>query len=687
MRIEGSHKMVGRCSVAAVLLCTALAVRMADAQVYFQGTDDKLWKVDANGSGENIGGYKTKSTPVVFGGHVYFQGTDDKFWQVLPDGTDGIQVGGGYKTSSPPFVAGHIFFRGTDDKLWRVNLDGSGGVNLGGYKTKSTPLVSGRFVFFQGTDNKLWRINIDGTGGINLGLNTTSAQPFATNQYVYFRGTDDRLLRINLDGTGGIQLAGYKTQSMPFVTDDYVIFRGTDDKLWRVNLDGSGGVNLGGYKTKSTPVVDTAQNLIYFQGTDDKLWRVNLDGSGGVNLGGYKTKSMPGIEWPTLASPRPKYVVLTLVYAPPGTNGGRSASQVEYSNGSSTGTTLSFSSSFKEGVSATLSGAEKLKDNSFGLSMTETSTNDSSLAIKKSVTNDIKVPGPSADGIDHDEDTFYLWLNPQFEVSVDPQKNLDWELGMSGPTMIIQKVFVGQLKNPSTMNAGLRQQLTAAGLTQADFAEILKLDPCWLACPPVDPNRFVPLPYTFPYDPPLHAADSVATVTQTLQSSVAYDMRHTVQTEYNVALSAGGPITMYLDLKLGDALTWTNTQSTASNNTSTQSATVTIGGPAFGYNSPDVDVWVYWDTIYNSFFFSFPPPGTTASASGTIFDHTGRPASQVKVTLWAGPKEFTTFTNARGEYRIYGAAAGRSTLSVEGESFEVSVGPRAGKATLHLTRN
>jgi hypothetical protein len=511
-----------------------------------------------------------------------------------------------------------------------------------------------------------------------------------TNQYVYFRGTDDRLLRTNLDGTGGIQLAGFKTHSTPFVTDNYVIFQGTDDKLWRVNLDGSGGVNLGGFKAKSMPIVDTANNLVYFQGTDNALWRINLDGSQGTHLGGFKTASSPGIEWPTLASPRPKYIVLTLVYAPPGANGGKSASLVDYSNGSSTGTTLSISSSFKEGASVALTGTEqnKTKDDSFGLSLTQTTTDDSGLAIKKGQTNDIKVPGPGADGINHDEDLFYLWLNPQFEVSVDPHENLDWQLGITGPTMVIQRVSVGNLKNPSTMGAGLQKQLADAGLTQTDFAQILSLNPCSFTCPPVDLNRYAPLNFTFPYDPPLNAPDPVSTLTTTLQNSVAYDTKSTVQTDYGVALNVAGTITSKLGLKLGSTLTWTNTQSTAINNTFTQSANVTIGGPAFGYNGP-ADVWVYWDTIYNSFFFSFTPATESASASGIIFDRTGQPASHMEVTLREGQlhKEFTTFTNARGEYRIYGASAGQATLSVKGESFPVQVGTAAGKATLHLTRN
>lgn len=596
--------------------------------LYFQGTDNTLWRVNSDGGGTSTG-YQTKSTPVVFGGHVYFQGSDDALWQINLDGTGGIRVGAsngvdggnGYKTSAAPSVAGHIFFRGIDDKLWKVNLDGSGGVVLGanvgngeGYKTKSTPRVSGRYVYFQGTDDKLWRVNIDGSGGINLGQNTTSAPPFVTDGFVYFRGTDDRLLRCNLDGTSCLAFAGWKTRSTPFVTDTHIYFQGTDDKLWQINLDGSDGVNLRGYRTRSSPVVDTSVNMIYFQGTDNKLWQLSLNNSSLTHLGGFNTASTPGLELQHVATALPRYIVLTLLYAPPGTNGGHSESFVEYSSTSGTGTTLSIGNSFKDGVNVTLQphDLQGEKKGEFGFSGSATSNDTSSFQVQKSETNDIKVPGPSADGIDHDKDVFYLWLNPQLEISVDPQHNYDWELGVADPEalMRIQRVKVGELKNPNTMDPLLRKELEVIyGLTSADYAQILALDPFSFGATAIDPNRFrLAVHQTFHYLP-----DSPFQ-THTIRNEVTYNTEHKAETSYGVNLSVTVPLYLkYLDLKVDGLLTWTNTNSTASQNGSTQSAIVGIGGPAFGYSGPVnksssadyTQIVVYWDTIYNSFMFAF----------------------------------------------------------------------------------
>jgi hypothetical protein len=586
-------------------------------QICFRGTDDKLWGINLDGSGGvNLGGYKTKSTPVVFGDSIYFQGTDNKLWKVRQDGTNGVHLGG-YDTNSSPFLTGsYIYFQGTDDKLWKVMLDGTRGTNLGGYKTKSTPRVTAGYVYFQGTDDRLFKVNVNNPNGDNtwLGGYKTKSTPFVSNGYVYFQGTDDRLFKVNVNNPNGDNtwLGGYKTMSSPFVSNGYVYFQGTDDKVWRINLDGSHGVNLGGYKSKSAPVV--AENFIFFQGTDNKLWRVKLDGTGGVHLGGYDTASTPFIiqpaNQPQTGTARPAYQILTVVYAPPGTNGGKSSSSVDYGAGSSTGTTTSTSSSFKAGVDVSTSGGFNLGPVHLGASTdfnySSTTTDSSSVEIKKSENFDIKVSGPAQDGINHDHDLFYLWLNPMLSVTIDPENNLNWELGVDGPNMIIQYVTVDWLKNPSSMPAGVKQQLDAAKLTPADYRQILSTNPFAFGAKAIDPNRYLPIDQSFPYEPPDNASDPVPTQTYTVQNSVTQTSTHASQVQYGVSITVSAGIKLFeASLKVTGSFEWTNTASSSLSNQSSQSASVTIGGPAFGYTGP-TDLDAYWDTVYNSFMFAFP---------------------------------------------------------------------------------
>ena len=196
--------------------------------------------------------FKTKSSPFVSDGYVYFQGTDDKLWKVNIDNPNGDNMWlGGYKTKSSPFVSnGYIYFQGKgsgdkDDRLYKVNVNNPNGDNtwLGGYKTKSSPFVSNGYVYFQGSgsgdkDDRLYQVNVDNPNGDNtwLGRLKTKSSPFVENgTYVYFQGTDDQLWRVSTEGTGlSSPGCGNWTKATPFVYGNSIFFRGTDDRLLMV---------------------------------------------------------------------------------------------------------------------------------------------------------------------------------------------------------------------------------------------------------------------------------------------------------------------------------------------------------------------------------------------------------------------------------------------------------------------
>jgi hypothetical protein len=95
----------------------------------------------------------------------------------------------------------------------------------------------------------------------------------------------------------------------------------------------------------------------------------------------------------------PSYLVLTIVYAPPGTNnGGGSKSNVEYAAGSTTGTTTTASQSFKFGNTVSAEGSGGVAGNTTGggvsFSFSRSITDTQSLDIKKTINSKIDVPGP-----------------------------------------------------------------------------------------------------------------------------------------------------------------------------------------------------------------------------------------------------------------------------------------------------
>jgi hypothetical protein len=266
----------------------------------FSGPSNNLIKayIEDDGSGGTVlGGFATNSTPFVAAdGFVYFQGTDNTVWKVDKSSGSGTTLGG-FKANSMPYAAtdGFVYFQGTDNTLWRVNAMDGTGASVQGYKTNSPPCVPGDgFVYFQGIDNKLWKVPTTGSGGTNLGGWQTSSTPFvASDGFVYFQGTDDTLWRVNSADGSGDKVQGYKTKSPPYAPGDgYVYFQGTDDKLWQVLTTGSGGTNLGGFKTNSSPFV-SADGFVYFQGTDNAVWKVSAADGSGRRIAGFNAASTP----------------------------------------------------------------------------------------------------------------------------------------------------------------------------------------------------------------------------------------------------------------------------------------------------------------------------------------------------------------------------------------------------------
>jgi Domain of unknown function (DUF5050) len=660
--------------------------------IFFRGTDNVLWRINSDGSGAaTLQGYKSNSTPIVLDDAVFFQGTDNTFWRCRTDGSNGINLGG-YKLSSPPCIyGGYIYFQGTDNKLWRTDIDGNHGENLGGYATKSTPVAAGDKLYFQGTDDKLWCIHNDGSSGVNLGSNSTSSAPFVTDKYVVFRGTDDRLLRIDLNGNNGVNLGGNKTASTPFVAGNFVYFQGTDNRLLRIGLDGSGSLDLG-YKTASSPMVDEADNMIVFQGTDNALWRTDLEGKNADHIGGYATASTPFVvdaaDQSQTGTAAPAYMVLTLVYAPPGMNPSAptvtNVSEVDYGQNTSTGTTTSISSSFQTSVEVKASaGIDDLGlSGSMDFQSSFTSGNQQSVAVTKTESMKITLPGPSKDGINHDEDTFYIWLNPELGFSISPGNTIEWAIGVAGPNMEWQKVSVGELKNPATIDAGKKTQMDKAGFTESEYGKVLALNPFASGKTAIDSKRYFPL-LNIAYDPPTTATDPVSSETYLLQNNETDTNTLTSSVSYGVKLeiSAGfDEIGTKIDTSLG--FQWTNSASTATTNVSATSANLTIGGPAYGYSGP-TDLWVYWDGIYSSYMFSLINSGSP-SLTGQVVTRDKKPAARVLVTLTVGSKTYRAYASRNGTYRFFGTPQGAGKLSIGSEVFPITIAAGKAAGTIQL---
>jgi hypothetical protein len=355
----------------------------------------------------------------------------------------------------------------------------------------------------------------------------------------------------------------------------------------------------------------------------------------------------------------PKYMVLAVIYAPPGTDGGKSTSSVDYSSGSTLGTSVSTSDSFKNALSLSVSAMGGFFGSgvtvSFGFDTSVDRTDKNSVDIKKSEKSDIKVSGPSIDGINHDDDRIYLWLNPRIDVK--PQGGgQTWTPSLDGSFVDIQYVLVAWLKNPQLLPADLAKRLAARGIGKNDYDSMLSADPFSRGDTRFDPARFILTETSWPYEPPGAPSEpsGVETETITNESTETNTTQVVNALSLSIGLTVEGGVAGFskATLKVSDKFTWTHTSSASDSEGSTQMASVSIGQPAFGYTGP-TDLLIYWDRLWGTFVFG-PAPFPAKLVTGVVTDATKRPVRFREVLLTMPGHRYRTFTSATGHYSFPG---------------------------------
>ena len=364
----------------------------------------------------------------------------------------------------------------------------------------------------------------------------------------------------------------------------------------------------------------------------------------------------------------PKYLILAIVYAPPGCTASNAdkctQSKVDYGSSTQVGTKISTSASFKVGENVSVSfgggggssgsggGGDSL---SLGAGFSVTTTDSASETINKTQSSDI--PETSIeDGVDHDLDTFFLLLNPVVNVA-QQSTNVLWNLGISGPFGVLQTLTVSELKNPSTMPTGVAQAFAKLGFTTSDYQTILSQDP-FASGGSIDPNRFVPTTLSFPYEPPgagacVNGQCICAALQQSISNQLVNEVSNSLQSSYTVSLSSGFSIPSLASFKTTDSFTWTDQASTANTTTNSQTATAQIQCPSPAYTSSQTGMAAYWDALYGTFaFVPFDPSTVAVIHRGTLTDSAGKPVRGQALSLTVGGLTYQTVSGNNGAYEF-----------------------------------
>jgi hypothetical protein len=420
----------------------------------------------------------------------------------------------------------------------------------------------------------------DGSCHINVSTQPASPIPFGTpvNISVFLTGVPaDRLQgTVSLDGAA---FASLDTQ-------------GQSAGTWTFNSLASGD------HTVSWACRDVSQGLP--PNTDSTTFTINPGPSGVV---------------------QPKFVVLSVVYAPPGQQ-----SLVDYGSSTAMGVTTKDTDSFQSTVSQSVKLTAGGSSIGVSTSFSQKQDGSASISVTKSSSFDVIARGPesSADGIDHNFDAFYLWLNPAINVSQTGASSVQWggfttdtrdtNLNTPSDTDIV-RVTVGQLLHPETIPPGTASAMARTwagpdqGLTTEDFQTILARDPFASGSTAIDPQRFDPVGgQTFDYSP-APAGGQPGSQKFTLGYQATTDLGKSATDQYTVSFQQTEGASFFngmlkAEFQQSTTLQWTNTHATDESSTIGQSASFSLTGPATGYQGP-TQVEAFKDNVYGTFMFAF----------------------------------------------------------------------------------
>src|SRR5581483_11441808 len=348
----------------------------------------------------------------------------------------------------------------------------------------------------------------------------------------------------------------------------------------------------------------------------------------------------PPTPTPVIGVVGPKYVVMTVTYAPPG-----SGSSVLYSNSNMLGTSVSLTNSFTSSTSQStqVGGGIKINLGIFSISIGSTSTDSkqftqeadttSSVAMNQTTTLSTTIPGPSSSavGLDHDVDIIWVWLNPLMTFTANSSTSLTWNgfgfdardpvgdmdiIGIpvaylnghqaipADVAYVLARRWSRRLPCDSTDTFCATDGTADPGLNANDLAAILAADPF------ANPSYVINIPagsnctadgrfcrttdQNLQYEPPpaggqpitqsysmIHQTTDMAgqTATDTRQVTFGTDLNGSV----NINSSKTNPVFSIMfsaDLKKSKSLTTTNKFNAASSDQVGQTAMVTVKGPA-----------------------------------------------------------------------------------------------------------
>jgi hypothetical protein len=315
----------------------------------------------------------------------------------------------------------------------------------------------------------------------------------------------------------------------------------------------------------------------------------------------------------------PKYLVLSVLYAPPGMKGPKGTGFIDYQQGNTSSIETSASKSFKQDNSSAVSQSAGFWGNGAGsdLSFDYSTAKDDKQSLDITISNNISLDVKAVEnenGVNNDNDVIVLLLRPQVNITMGISTVLWYPINATQSQ--VTRVSIAWLKNPSQFQKdapNVKKLLEDNDVTEKDYPDILDRDPLASGAPP-QANRFEKRG-EFDYIPPTPCSETPVTSVVTLGNASTSTSEQTITDQYEVDASyhitlgadAGADVNAALQTKMtqSEKWTWTTASSRKDTKTTSSSVTMSVGGPSCGWTkSPKI--LFYYDKVYGTYAFREP---------------------------------------------------------------------------------
>jgi hypothetical protein len=378
------------------------------------------------------------------------------------------------------------------------------------------------------------------------------------------------------------------------------------------------------------------------------------------------------------------YYLLAVTYEPPG-----NLSTATYLNGTSIGTQVQIQITSAAGVTAQVQGP------TFQVSGSYQYGNISGEAFQ--VTSNGSW-GPqvtsNTDLIDHLNDKFWLWTNP--DMTATTQDN-NYSVQLKPPSdQLINVIDLSLAELAGLVPIPAFKAAQIQNLTDVDKAAILRSNPFVTSTsgdinptPTLDPNRFTFLKEHFQVTGPDHPGDPPAGIALDTNVQNIHGLIEGYQHQTQLSFQYGASVSFITSASAFAGVTFQYTYQKV-----TQSNTGTITD-AQGLLESNTVCWhqgidVYWDGAFGTYLFLPTDQGSSdcnekPGSTGLVFNGSGQPMANAQVTgtLPDGTLWITT-TNAQGLFKFYRLPSGTTSFPINGpagSTVTILTGPGAPPTT------